>query len=299
MFLFTLISVNGYSFNEPSFIDSYTGIKFNKVNNKTYIAVYEVTQEQWYKVMGTAPFTFNKGGQYPVETVSIGDIQKFLNTLNSKTKSSYRLPTVSEWKEAAGEDLKLSKDEVCLYSNLYDVSGNNVNRFGNAYFECDDKYPNTSPVGSFKPNENGFYDMFGNVKEWLCNSEFDRTNSCANLLGAANLAVAGGGFSDGPKEMKKYIKDERTYLRFSGLGFRLAVSADKINNDALLKDDGTPNTITPVSSSENNSNINNDKGQSSAFGNYKSNVTNKNDDNDDNKNTEKERKFKFLPLFRD
>lgn len=291
-------SGKGYSFDKQTFTDSYTGITFNKVNNKTYIAIYEVTQEQWYKVMGTAPFTFNKGGNYPVETVSIGDIQKFLNALNNKTKSSYRLPTVSEWREAAGQEHK-NRDDVCSFSNLYDISGNNVNRFGNAYYECDDKFPNTAPVGSFNPNENGFYDMYGNVKEWLCNSENDRTNSCANLLGAASLAVAGGCYSDGPKEMKKYIKDERTYLRFAGLGFRLAVSADKINPDALLQDDGTPKTITPFSSTDTD-NISENKDKS-AFDNYQNKVTNKpeNDNQKQEKNNEKERKFKFLPLFRD
>ena len=73
-----------YAFDKQSFIDSYSGIEFKALNNKTYLAVYEVTQEQWYKVMNTAPFSFNKGGQYPAETISIGDIQKFLNILNEK-----------------------------------------------------------------------------------------------------------------------------------------------------------------------------------------------------------------------
>ena len=134
------------AFDKPSFIDSYSGIEFKKLNNKTYLAVYEVTQEQWYKVMNTAPFYFNKGGSYPVESVSIGDIQKFLNTLNSATQSNYRLPTVAEWKEAVGE-IKINRDDVCSYANFYDISSNTVNRFGNAYFECDDRFPNTAPVG--------------------------------------------------------------------------------------------------------------------------------------------------------
>lgn len=308
------------------FVDSYSGIEFKKLNNKTYMAIYEVTQEQWYKVMNTAPFYFNKGGAYPAESISIGDIQKFLNTLNTTTQSNYRLPTVAEWKEAVGEIHSL-KDDVCSYANFYDISSNAVNRFGNAYFECDDKFPNTAPVGSFTANNKGFYDLFGNVREWLCNSESDRTNTCANLLGAASLAVAGGGFGDGPKEMKKVIKDERTSLRYAGLGFRLAVDAMSINPNAVSSSLDKPNVIAPintvpVSPIEENKQNGTTTTPSSAFDNQRSDVTNapvyNNSDNRPAQNEQSietnkpapaappvqdeplpERKFKFLPFLRD
>lgn len=277
-----------YAFDKKSFIDSYSGIEFKALNNKTYLAVYEVTQEQWYKVMNTAPFSFNKGGSYPAETISIGDIQKFLNTLNEKTNSKYRLPTVAEWKEAAGEP-GYSRDNICNYANVYDISSNSVNRFGNAYFDCDDGYPNTSPVGSFPANAKGFHDLYGNVKEWLCNSESDRTNTCAYLLGAASLAVAGGGYSDGPKEMKNIVKDERTSLRFAGLGFRLAIDKSAINVDAVRDKTAKDNIITPSSTipvAPEDSNP-----QPAAIDNQKSNTT--------EKPSTQERKFKFLPFLRD
>lgn len=309
-----------YAFDKPTFVDTYSGIEFKRLNNKTYLAIYEVTQEQWYKVMNTAPFSFNKGGKYPAETISIGDIQKFLNTLNATTKSNYRLPTVLEWKEAIGE-VRISKDDVCVYANFYDISSNAVNRYGNAYFECDDTFPNTAPVGSFTANSNGYYDLFGNVKEWLCNSENDRTNTCANLLGAASLAVAGGGFADGPKEMKKIIKDERTSLRYAGLGFRLAIDALSVNVNAVSDNAERPNIIAPVTTLPVDDNTNNEtsKPSSSVFDNHKNNI---NDDatsnqksttyqnnsqgssinnNSATQNNEPlpERKFKFLPLLRD
>ena len=287
------------AFDKPSFIDSYSGIEFKKLNNKTYLAVYEVTQEQWYKVMNTAPFYFNKGGSYPVESVSIGDIQKFLNTLNSATQSNYRLPTVAEWKEAVGE-IKINRDDVCSYANFYDISSNTVNRFGNAYFECDDRFPNTAPVGSFAANSKGYYDLFGNVKEWLCNSENDRTNTCANLLGAANLAVAGGGFSDGPKEMRKVIKDERTSLRYAGFGFRLAVDTASINPNAVSDNINRPNVLAPVTTvpvvpgEENTQNT----PPASALDNQRNDVTNNPSQNNQDEPLP-ERKFKFLPFLRD
>lgn len=224
-------------FDEIYFIDSYSGIIFKKLNNNIYLGVYEVTQGQWERVMDTIPFTFDLGEDYPTETVSLSDIQQFLNNLNINSQSFYRLPTVKEWMQAVDEnDLK----DPCIYANLYDISSNNKYNIGNGYFECDDSFSDTSPVGSFAPNKKGFYDLFGNVKEWLCNSEFDKTNTCANLLRAASLATAGGSFVDSPRDMKKYINDERTSLKSSTLGFRLAISANMINPDSIIiPDDDT------------------------------------------------------------
>lgn len=276
-----------YAFEKETFVDSFSGVEFKALNDKTYLAVYEITQEQWYKVMNTAPFTFNQGGLYPAETISIGDIQKFLNILNEKTNSKYRLPTVSEWREAAG-DINFSRDNICSYANIYDISSNSVNRFGNAYFECDDKFPNTAPVGSFPPNSKGYYDLYGNVKEWLCNSESDRTNTCAFLLGAASLAVAGGGYSDGPKEMKYVIRDERTSLRFAGLGFRLAIDKSAININAVRDKTSSDNIISPSSTVPV---VPFDNSDTPAYDNQRSDKTEKEEI--------PERKFKFLPFLRD
>lgn len=280
---------NSFAFDKQSFVDSYSGIEFKMLNDKTYLAVYEVTQEQWYKVMNTAPFSFNKGGNYPAETISIGDIQKFLNILNEKSNSKYRLPTVAEWKEAA-DGVYFNKDDACSNANVYDISSNSVNRFGNAYFECDDRFPNTAPVGSFPASKKGFYDLYGNVKEWLCNSESDRTNTCAYLLGAASLAVAGGAYSDGPKEMKTIVKDERTSLRFAGLGFRLAVDKNSINVDTVRDKTSGDNVIAPsqtipVAPAEPKETA------PAAIDNQKNNITEKEE--------LPERKFKFLPFLRD
>ena len=204
----------------------------------------------------------------------------------------------AEWKEAAGEP-NFTRDNICSFANVYDISSNSVNRFGNAYFECDDKFPNTAPVGSFSANSKGYYDLFGNVKEWLCNSESDRTNTCANLLGAASLAVAGGGFSDGPKEMRKVVKDERTSLRYAGLGFRLAVDASSINPNAVSESINKPNVLAPVTTvpvapvEENTITT----PPASALDNQRNDVTNNPEQNQDEPLPE--RKFKFLPFLRD
>ena len=61
---------------------------------------YEVTQEQWFALMGDNP-SYNKGRTLPVENVSWNDIQAFIEKLNAKTGKRYRLPTEAEWEYAA------------------------------------------------------------------------------------------------------------------------------------------------------------------------------------------------------
>jgi len=68
------------------------------------LGVYEVTQEQYEKVMGTNPSHF-KGSQNPVEKVSWDDAVEFCRKLSAlpAEKSAgyeYRLPTEAEWEYA-------------------------------------------------------------------------------------------------------------------------------------------------------------------------------------------------------
>ncbi len=68
--------------------------------------------------------------------------------------------------------------------------------------ECQDGYAYTAPMGRFRPNAWGLYDMLGNVWEWTC-SEYDKDyggseQRCLSK-GAAGLCVLrGGSWFDGP-----------------------------------------------------------------------------------------------------
>jgi len=64
------------------------------------IGKYEVTQEQWFAVMGNNPSS-NKGRTLPVENVSWDDAKLFVQKLSQKTGKNYRLPSEAEWEYAA------------------------------------------------------------------------------------------------------------------------------------------------------------------------------------------------------
>ncbi len=88
----------------------------------------EVTQEQWYAVMGSDPSYFNGcGDTCPVEQVSWNDAQTFIKKLNAKTGKQYRLPTEAEWEYACRAGSQL---EYCGSDNADNVSWNTLNSGG-------------------------------------------------------------------------------------------------------------------------------------------------------------------------
>lgn len=134
-----------------------------------YIGKFEVTQGLWEKVMGSNPSYFDKGDDYPVESVSWNDIQAFLTKLNELTGKKYALPTEAQWEYAARGGGK---------SVGYKYSGSNTIDNVAWYWDnsaVDGDY-STHPVGTKQPNELGIYDMSGNVWEW-CSDWYDSYSS--------------------------------------------------------------------------------------------------------------------------
>ena len=140
----------GSPFSEPGHKDD--ELQHQVVFSRPYfIGKYEVTQEQWEAVMGDNP-SQTKGAKLPVTNISWNDCQNFISKLNAKTESNYRLPTEAEWEYACRSGAK----------SAYSV--------GNKITKNDANYENAKggakPVGSYKPNAFGLYDMHGNVYEF-------------------------------------------------------------------------------------------------------------------------------------
>lgn len=138
-----------------------------------YLCTTSVTQSQWTRVMGANPSEFC-GADRPVERVTWEEGVEFCRRLSNAENRAYRLPTEAEWEYACragshtaypwGSELALGKD----FANLYDQAGRRASRYGYGWEPApwDDGYPKTSPVGHFRPNQWGLYDMIGNVWEW-------------------------------------------------------------------------------------------------------------------------------------
>lgn len=138
-----------------------------------YMSLYPITQEQWEAVMGDNPSTFQGQMNLPVETVSWDDAQKFCEELRNKTGKNYRLPSETEWEYACradtitpfyfGNDISF---EQANYDTNYDYAYKN--KIGSkTSTNCPANYlARTTPVGEFRGNQFGLYDMHGNVWEW-------------------------------------------------------------------------------------------------------------------------------------
>ena len=142
--------IMGSPLSEPGHKDD--ELQHQVVFSRPYlIGKYEVTQEQWEAVMGDNP-SQTKGAKLPVTNISWNDCQNFISKLNAKTESNYRFPTEAEWEFACRSGAK----------SAYSV--------GDKITKNDANYENVKagvkPVGSYKPNAFGLYDMHGNVWEF-------------------------------------------------------------------------------------------------------------------------------------
>ncbi len=184
-----------------------------------YISAHEVTQAQWYAVMG-----YNHSEKIdprrPVEQVSWLEVQAFLEQLNRlENTNKYRLPSEAEWEYAA----RAGTDGDYFTG---DVGG--LHRY--AWFRAN---PNTGtrPVGSLLPNPWGLYDVYGNVWEWVqeCwhpNHAGAPINSRVRSGGdCARRTVRGGGWNNqtdmlGSAVRGSYQADSNDY----NLGFRVVLN---------------------------------------------------------------------------
>jgi formylglycine-generating enzyme required for sulfatase activity len=154
-----------------------------------YIGVFEVTQKQWERVMGTWP-SYSTNASYresrPVETVGYNiirgasagtnwpangnvDADSFMGRLRARTGMSFDLPTESQWEYAgrAGATTTLNSG-YDITNAASDSHMSDVGRYsGASVFDPNgDTSVLTAKVGSYLSNAWGLYDIHGNVGEW-------------------------------------------------------------------------------------------------------------------------------------
>jgi len=153
-----------------------------------WLSAHEITEAQFAAYMGQSATS-----NYPKTDTTWDQAALFCNWLSVKegltpfynangskvigfnpSSKGYRLPTEAEWEWAAKKSLR-SKSTVFVWGNATKVPAKAGN-FGDQSIagtqafvlkSYNDGYAGAAPVGSFKADKLGLYDMAGNVSEWV------------------------------------------------------------------------------------------------------------------------------------
>jgi formylglycine-generating enzyme required for sulfatase activity len=186
-----------------------------------YLAKFVVTQAQWKEVMGDNPSHWKAcGDSCPVDRVNWYDAQEYIDKLNQKTGKKYRLPTEAEWEYAARSGGK--KEKWAGTSNESELADY-------AWYKTNSG-TGTHPVGQKKPNGLGFYDMSGDIWQWMADWYSDtyyRKSPRNNPPGESSStfrAIRGGSWFNVPWSMRtsaRFGLDPTE--RYIFYGFRVAL----------------------------------------------------------------------------
>ncbi|HVC94603.1 MAG TPA: formylglycine-generating enzyme family protein [Pirellulales bacterium] len=187
---------------------------------------------------------------HPAVYVSWNDAVAFCNWLSKKEGKKYRLPTEAEWEYAcrAGTETRYScgddAEELVRVGNVADednrrhwpksitIIENNNKKQTNIPFPAlpgRDGYGYTAPVGKFRANAFGLYDMHGNAWEW-CSDRYDEhyyenspTDDPKGPSAGTLRVLRGGGWNDSsPAGLRCAFRGSNDPVdRDRGIGFRV------------------------------------------------------------------------------
>jgi len=198
-------------------------------------AFWSVEEDKWQWKAGAnwKKVGFLQAEDHPVLCISWNDAQQYVQWMNANTEGGYRLPSEAQWEYAAragGQGqyhFGNSESQLCDYANGADKSTEKEFAWSNQ--SCLDGYERTAPVGSFKANGNGLYDMHGNVWEltqdcWHENYKGAPADGSVWAEGGdcTRRVLRGGSWNDKPVNLR--IADRvrvNTSFRNFDTGFRL------------------------------------------------------------------------------
>ncbi|WP_105168969.1 formylglycine-generating enzyme family protein [Pseudoalteromonas sp. T1lg23B] len=175
----------------------------------------------------------------PVVCTGIQGALDYANWLAQKTGKPYRLPSESQWRQAAlaGKAGRMAfaddfqQREICNYENTEDIA--NIAGFKKHHqvrykrsANCNDGAVYHTVVGMYRPNQFGLYDMMGNVREFTrtCHEYSD-----AQRTDCKRYVVAGEAWHWQPRGVNVLDWIDRDFQ--GGLeGIRLVLEADDLGS---------------------------------------------------------------------
>ncbi len=141
--------------------------EFITVNTQTGAALtigrFEITQAQWGECVSAGHCENVKNSNpektdHPVTNVNWFDVQNYIAWLGSVSGREFRLPTQAEWYDISADHKpikqpKLFDDPRMAWAADYDITAEPKTRI-------------TRNAGGFGANNNGLFDIKGNVWEW-------------------------------------------------------------------------------------------------------------------------------------
>jgi len=222
------------------------------ISKPYYLAQYEVTQEEYEKVIGKNPSSFSANGgdkqkvvgefakRHPVEMVTFVDAATFCiklseqdrlkpayqidgDNVNITAETGYRLPTEAQWEFACRAGTTTPWFFGNQESAIGDYAWIDRNSEGRSHF-----------VGSMKSNPFDLFDMTGNVWEWCqdwyhpqgaIGSQIDPTGP---MTGEARI-LRGGDWASGTIGCCSAFRGYAlTGIRDRNGGFRVSLSVDAV-----------------------------------------------------------------------
>ena len=145
-----------------------------------WMCMTEVTQNQYAQMRGVNPSKW-KGANLPVDSVSWFDAKTFCEEVSRLLDRRVRLPSEAEWEYACrAETTTAFHCGNQLDSSMANFDGTMPYGGGRQGMARQ----RTTPVGTFKPNAWGLFDMHGNLFEWCEDWDHDDYNGAPTDGGA-------------------------------------------------------------------------------------------------------------------
>ena len=178
---------------------------------------------------------FEQTDEHPAVNVSWRDAVAFCYWLTRKEGKAYQLPTEAQWDYAcrAGTTTRYysgdDPETVGKVGNIPDATYKATFPHWKVTVKGRDGYVFTAPVGQFKPNAFGLYDMHGNALQW-CADRYDATYYATSPVddptgagGGGSCVQRGGCWTLRPDSARSAARREfMVDMRLDFAGFRIA-----------------------------------------------------------------------------